>query len=207
MKQAVALLFGGMLLAAGTSVHALEANRSDPPEQPPDQSASGTVDVPIDQLSDLTSRVSVIVTLKGRDNFTNEFRYDVTVRNQSTDPVVARSLILVLEQITDLAGKEAMPRMEVIGEDGLTPEGKPYFRVPQRQGRVLPPYSESAPATVRLRNPAYTIVFTPSFRVFGLPLRKADASDSLTALIRLLIQKGLLTEQEWREATQASPSP
>ncbi len=162
-------------------------------------------DVPIEQLHNLTGRASAIVTLKERDNFTNEFLYDVTIRNQSGDSFVARSLILVLEQITDLAGKEALERMEVVGQDGETPDGKPYFRVPPGRSRILRPYSESEPATVRLRNQAYTIVFTPAFLVLGLPVPQPAASASLTPLVRLLIQKGLLTEDEWREATGATP--
>lgn len=162
-------------------------------------------DVPIEQLRDLTGRASAIVTLKERDNFANEFLYDVTIRNQSGDSFVARSLILVLEQITDLAGKEALERMEVVGQDGETLDGKPYFRVPLGRSRILRPYSESAPATVRLRNQAYTIVFTPAFRVLGLPVPQPAASASVTPLVRLLIQKGLLTEEEWKEATTPSP--
>lgn len=172
-----------------------------------DEAIAATVppDVPFEQLRDLTGRASAIVTLKERDNFTNEFLYDVTIRNQSGDSFVARSLILVLEQITDLAGKEALERMEVVGQDGETPDGKPYFRVPLGRSRILRPYSESEPATVRLRNQAYTIVFTPAFRVLGLSVPQPAASASLTPLVRLLIQKGLLTEEEWREATGATP--
>ncbi len=207
MKAITLLLAGGILLAGGASLHALERSRSDPPEETQNPSASAPVDVPVDQLSDLTGRVNVIVTLKERDNFTNEFRYDVTVRNQSTDSFVTRSLILVLEQVIDLAGKEAIERMEVVGQDGETTDRKPYFRIPRGHTRVLAPYSESAPVTVRLRNPSYTIVFTPSFRIFGLPLPRANPSESVTQLIRLLIQKGLLTEEEWREVTPSPPSP
>lgn len=203
MKVMALLLAGGILLAGGTTAHAAEMSRSDQPEESQNPSAS----IPIEQLSDLTGRVGVVVTLKERDNFTNEFRYDVTVRNQSADPLVADVLILVLEQVKDLAGKEAMPRMEVAGQDGETADGKPYFRIPRGRARVLSPYSESAPVTVRLRNPAYTIVFTPSFRVLGLPLPQTNPSDSVTQLIRLLIKKGILTEEEWREVTQAPPSP
>jgi len=181
------------------AVHAAE----DRPAPASDDAAAVPLDVPIEQLSDLTGRVGAVVTLKERDNFANEFRYDVTIRNQSGDSFVARTLILVLEQVTDLAGKEALERMEVVGQDGETPDGKPYFRVPVGRSRILRPYSDSAPATVSLRNQAYTVVFTPSFRVYGLPVPQPAAS--VTPLVRLLIQKGLLTEEEWREATGAIP--
>ena len=46
------------------------------------------------------------VTLTGRDNFNSEYRYDLTVRNRSSDLLIADSLIIVLEKITNLAGEE-----------------------------------------------------------------------------------------------------
>jgi hypothetical protein len=128
------------------------------------------------------------VTLKERDNFTNEFRYEVRIRNQTPDPLPASSLVLVLDHVRDLAGKEAMPRMEVVGKDGTTPEGLPYFTLPSSQGSELAPYSESEPVTVRLKNVDYTIVFTPSFRVLGQ--RPTPPFGALSELIQLLIKKG-----------------
>ena len=41
---------------------------------------------PSEQLADLTGKASVSVTLTGRDNFNSEYRYDLTVRNRSSDP-------------------------------------------------------------------------------------------------------------------------
>ena len=35
-----------------------------------------------DQLVDVTGKVTPFVTLRSRDNFSSEYRYDVTVRNQ-----------------------------------------------------------------------------------------------------------------------------
>ena len=83
---------------------------------------------PLDQLSDLSGKVSVTVTLIGRDNFNSEYRYDLTVRNRSGDPFIADSLIVVLDKITNLAGEEREPlknepllhRFEVVGQDGET---------------------------------------------------------------------------------------
>ena len=147
----------------------------------------------VDKLVDLTGQTSVVVTLTGRDNFANEFRYDVRVKNQSTSPFEADSLVLVLDQIIDLAGKGAFDRVEVVGQDGETADRKPYFRVPI-DGSELIPYHESGPATVILKNTAYTIVFTPSFRVLGQP--KLPPQDSLQSLVDLLIKRGLLTEEE-----------
>lgn len=148
--------------------------------------------VPVDELPDLSSSVATIVTLKSRDNFLNEFRYDVTVRNQSTDPIEPGSLVLVLEQITDLAGKDALDRIEVLGQDGQTAEGKPYFRIPLPSA-ALGPYSESPPAIVRLRNVAYTIIFTPSFRVRGV---RHSTAETAKALIEVLQKKGVVTPED-----------
>jgi len=181
--------------------------------------------VPIEQLTDLTGNARAVVTLKARDNFSNEFRYDVSIKNETADPLVADSLVLVLDSITNLAGADNEPlthepilkRMEVLGQDGETPDGKPYFRIPVDQSPDLAPYSQSQPVTVRLRNRDYFIVFTPSFRVLGLrrappppksvespapPPSPNQANQVLNKLIQLLIKKGLLTEEEWRAANR-----
>ena len=64
---------------------------------------------PLDQLTDLTGKAIVTVTLTGRDNFNSEYRYDLTVRNRSSDPLIADSLIVILDKITNLAGEERAP--------------------------------------------------------------------------------------------------
>jgi hypothetical protein len=110
--------------------------------------------------------------------------------------------------------------MEVLGQDGETQDGKPYFQVPAGSTIDLTPYSQSLPVSVRLRNKDYLIVFTPSFKVFGLkrppPEPKqtqvapsqpgvtptAPSRNSVDNLIQLLIKKGVLTEEEWRKANQ-----
>ncbi|MGH7206035.1 MAG: hypothetical protein ACREI2_07485 [Nitrospiraceae bacterium] len=186
--------------------------------------------VPIEQLTDLTGRARAVITLKARDNFANEFRYDVSIKNETADPLVADSLVLVLDKITNLAGEDNEPlthesilkRMEVLGQDGETPDGKPYFRIPVDQSPDLAPYSQSQPVTVRLRNRDYFIVFTPSFRVLGLrrappppksiespapPPNPNLANQALNRLIQLLIKKGLLTEEEWRAANRPPQTP
>jgi hypothetical protein len=180
----------------------------------------------LDQLTDLTGRVSAVVTLKGRDNFTSEYRYDVSVRNQSPDSFVADSLVIVLDKITNLAGEEQEPLkgepflklFDVLGQDGETDDGKPFFRVPVGSSQDLPPQTNSLPASVRIRNKDYLIVFTPSFRVFGqkrmppeprrteatppAPSPATPSRNSVDKLIQLLIKKGVLTEEEWRKANQ-----
>ena len=49
----------------------------------------------VDELIDLTGGASVVVTQTGHDTFTNEYRYDVSVRNQTAYSLDADSLIVV----------------------------------------------------------------------------------------------------------------
>lgn len=181
----------------------------------------------LDQLTDLTGKVSPIVTLKGRDNFNSEYRYDVSVKNLSADTFIGDSLVIVLEKVTNIGGDDRenlnsdtiLSRMEVLGQDGETQDGKPYFHIPMGATADLTPYSQSLPASMRLRNKDYLIVFTPSFKVYGLKRqppepRRAEAAPTPSAppaaanrqavdkLIQLLIKKGVLTEEEWRKANQ-----
>jgi hypothetical protein len=179
---------------------------------------------PVEQLADLTGKASVTVTLTGRDNFNSEYRYDLTVRNRSNDLLIADSLIIVLEKITNLAGEEREPlksepilsRFDIVGQDGETDDGKPFFRVPVGAGPDLAPLTDSLPLSIRIRNKDYLSVFTPVFRVYGKkrPLAEPKPLTNLAQpgsspqdrqtdkLIQLLIKKGLITEEEWRKALQ-----
>jgi hypothetical protein len=178
----------------------------------------------VDQLADLTGKAAASVTLLSRDNFSSEYLYNVTVRNDSADPFVADSLIIVLDRITNIAGQDhenltnesLLTRMEIIGQDGTTEDGKPFFRVPQGSGPDLTPQSVSLPATVRIRNPDYLIVFTPFFRVMGQkrepPKQKITTAATTPVptppkpttdkLIQLLIKKGLITAEEGRAVSK-----
>jgi len=181
---------------------------------------------PIDQLTDLTGKVSVIVTLTGRDNFTSEYRYDVSVRNMTADPLIADSLIITLDKITNLAGEDRealknetfLSRFDVLGQDGETEEGKPFFRIPADSTVDLVPQTNSRAASVRIRNRDYVSVFTPFFKVYGAkrpppepkqptaqvqpgaPQRQTDKQ--IERLLQLLLKKGVITEEEWRKASQ-----
>ena len=183
---------------------------------------------PLDQLTELTGKASVVVTLKDRDNFTSEYRYDVNVRNHTSDVLIAESLVIVLDKITNLAGEDSegltsesfLKRFEVLGQDGETDDGKPFFRIPVGPTPDLGPLTDSLPATVRLRNKDYLSVFTPSFKVLGqkrappepkqtqaAPVQPgsnpiAPGRNSVDKLIQLLIKKGVVTEEEWRKANQ-----
>ncbi len=191
-------------------------------------SITGFAAASVDQLTELTGKASVIVTLKGRDTFTSEYRYDVSVRNHTADALIADSLVIVLDKITNLAGEDHegltgesfLTRFEVLGQDGETAEGKPFFRIPAGPTPDLSPLTDSLPASVRLRNKDYLSVFTPSFRVLGqkrpppepkqtqaAPVQPgatptAPSRNSVDKLIQLLIKKGVVTEEEWRKANQ-----
>jgi hypothetical protein len=191
-------------------------------------SITGFAAASLDQLTELTGKASVIVTLKGRDTFTSEYRYDVSVRNHTADALIADSLVIVLDKITNLAGEDHegltgesfLTRFEVLGQDGETAEGKPFFRIPAGPTPDLSPLTDSLPASVRLRNKDYLSVFTPSFRVLGqkrpppepkqtqaAPVQPgatptAPSRNSVDKLIQLLIKKGVVTEEEWRKANQ-----
>ncbi len=191
-------------------------------------SITGFAAASLDQLTELTGKASVIVTLKGRDTFTSEYRYDVSVRNHTSDALIADSLVIVLDKITNLAGEDHegltgesfLTRFEVLGQDGETADGKPFFRIPAGPSPDLSPLTDSLPASVRLRNKDYLSVFTPSFKVLGqkrpppepkqtqaAPVQPgatpaAPSRNSVDKLIQLLIKKGVVTEEEWRKANQ-----
>ena len=113
-----------------------------------------------------------------------------------------------------------MRLFDILGQDGETDDGKPFFRVPVGSSQDLPPQTNSLPASVRIRNKEYLIVFTPSFRVFGqkrmppeprrieatpptpVPAPAPSSRNSVDKLIQLLIKKGVLTEEEWHRANQ-----
>ncbi len=183
-----------------------------------------------DELVELTGHAGVVVTLMGRDNFTSEYRYHVSVQNNSADRLVADSLVVVLDKITNLAGEDRenlqgeplLTRFEIVGQDGTTDDGKPYFRIPPGPKKDLEPHDQSLPASVRIRNRDYVSVFTPAFRVYGQkrfsaevrsgvpsqpqartgPAPGVSGAPQMDKLIQLLIKKGLITEEEWRKAMQ-----
>ncbi|MBH0180751.1 MAG: hypothetical protein HP490_03490, partial [Nitrospira sp.] len=117
----------------------------------------------------------VIVTMKGHDTFTSEYRYDISVRNISPDSIIADSLVIILDKITNLAGQDRegltgelfLKRFDILDQDGQTDDGKPYFRIPVGTSPDLAPQTDSLPVTIRIRNRDYVAVFTPSFRVLG----------------------------------------
>ena len=98
----------------------------------------------LDQLTDLTGRVQAIVTLKSRDNFTSEYRYDVSVRNLSSDAIIGDSVVIVLDKITNLAGEDRegltgesfLKRFDVLDHDGPAGEELVIVEIDFRQSEV-----------------------------------------------------------------------
>jgi len=161
-----------------------------------------------DQLADLTGGVIPIVSFGQTDSFStggelfatgelttrSDLRYSIRVKNQTSDPILASSLIIVIDQIIEVArGRDVTNQLEVIGHDGYTEKGKPFFRIPLGDSKELPPFSESHPVFVQIRNPDLLRLSTPTLRVRG---ERVDPSRKIEELGRVLIQKGLLSPEE-----------
>ena len=115
-----------------------------------------------------------VVSLETPDAFSgelttlSEIRYLVRVKNQTGDPIAFNSLMLVVDKILDNAGRDPIGRIKVQGHDGLTKEGKPYFRIPAAPTSELAPYAESEAVLLRIQNPDLLLLSPPSLRVLAL---------------------------------------
>lgn len=202
-------------------------------------SASGTwAATSVADLSDLSGQVIAEITRKSSDNFTSELRYEVRARNLTNQAFQADSLIIILDELTNFAGQAFDPvsrqplinQVEVLGHDGSTTDGKPYFYVPLPGQEEFGPYSKSASVTVRLRNTSFITGLTPSFKVLGqvkkeppakrprtpaagpaprqtAPSPEPSIENKFDALIDVLIEKGVLTQDEWRAMFPAEGQP
>ena len=117
-----------------------------------------------------------------------------------------------------LTNEPFLNRFDVLGQDGATDDGKPFFRIPPGSTSDLVPQTNSRAAAVRIRNRDYVAVFTPVFKVYGnkrpppepkqpavqaqpaAPQRQTDKQTE--RLLQLLLKKGVITEEEWRKANQ-----
>jgi hypothetical protein len=159
--------------------------------------------VDVGQLEDLTGGAMPAVALVEHDRFLNEHIYSVKVLNQTGDPIVAGTLVVVLIEVLDPARKDILSRLEVLNKDGDLGD-KPFFVIPIGGAAELPAYQESEAINVRLREPNYASIFPPSFRVLG---RRRKAAESLEVLIQQLKNKGVLTEAEAQKALQPLRRP
>jgi hypothetical protein len=167
--------------------------------------ASGNLalaDPSVDDLPDLTGGVVPVVQYKHLDPFSGtDILTSVRVKNQTGDPLLADSLILVVDTVQEISGKEISHRVRIEGSDGMTGDGKPFFRIPTR-GKELPPYGESEPVTIRVTNPDFLRFYPPGVRVRGI---RRSSEKAVKDLVDTLVQKGLMSPEEARRALE-SPS-
>ena len=158
----------------------------------------------VDELPDITGAVIPVVTYDpgqsttsggelfsgGRLSQRGDYRYIVRVRNQSGDPIEADSLILVVQKLQSMSqgidytkpGGSSFfnGRVDILGTDGETEDGKPYFHVPSGGNAVLEPYGESEPLFIELSNPNKVRLYPPVFRIRGV--RRTASQDFQDAL-------------------------
>lgn len=164
-------------------------------------------DTPVDDLQDLTGGVVPVVQYKGRDPFSgrdltsvSQVDYEVKVKNQTGDPVVADSLILVIDGIQEISGKDISSRIDIEGYDGTLQNGKLFFRIPSSQ-KELPPFGESESITIRVNNPDYLRFYPPRLLVKGI---RRSANAAVNDLLKSLMQKGILHPEEAAKALESS---
>lgn len=135
----------------------------------------------------------------------SDLRYVVRVRNQTDDPIIASSLIVIVDKIIELArGRIVTDQLEVRGQDGYTRDGKPYFRVPVGDGSELAPFAESQSLVIRILNPDLLRISPPRLRVKGIPKNDKRA---INRLRDTLIQKGILSPEEAGKIFEQTPEP
>lgn len=164
----------------------------------------------VDDLPDLTGGVVPVVQYKYLDPFSDddiltsvsEVEYVVWVKNKTGDPLIADSLILVVETILEISGKEITHRLKIQGFDGKTKDGKPFFRIPSA-GKEISPFGESDPITLRVSNPDFLRFFPPVVRVRGI---RRTPEKAMKDLVESLVQKGLLSPEEAERALEPPSS-
>lgn len=161
----------------------------------------------VDDLPDLTEGVVPVVQYKNSDALSgtgltsvSEVEFLVTVKNQTGDPVVADTLILVVDAVQEITGNDISDRVEIEDPDGTLANGKPFFRIPNAD-EELGPYSESDAVTIRVNNPDYLRFYPPTIRVRGL---RRSPGEAVKGLLESLVQKGILAPEEAANAMKAT---
>jgi hypothetical protein len=164
----------------------------------------------VDDLPDLTEGVVPVVQYKNSDpssgtglTSVSEVEFIVKVKNQTGDPLIADSLILVVDTVRGISGHEISDRVKIEGPDGMMADGKPFFRIPNAD-QELGPFSESEAVTIRVSNPDYLRFFPPSIRVRGL---RRSPDEAVKGLLESLIQKGILAPEEAANALRSTTPP
>ncbi len=117
-----------------------------------------------------------------------EMRYRVRVKNQSGDAVEGDSLIVVVQAIRKVNGLyDVLDQVDVVGADGVTGEGRPYFRVPLGGESELGPYTESEEFPLEIRNPDLLVLYPPVLRVRG---RQVSTSQKYQDMLKQLGERG-----------------
>ena len=134
----------------------------------------------------------------------SDIQYTVRVKNQTGDPVIGSSLIVVIEQIMDVAGtRDVASRLEILDADGQTDEGKPFYHLPTGSTEDLAPFGVSEPIHVRIRNPDLLRLAPPTFGIWGI---RRTESKQIEDLREALIQKGILSPDEATDLLGAPPA-
>ncbi|MDT7043242.1 hypothetical protein [Candidatus Nitronereus thalassa] len=144
---------------------------------------------------------------KGNLTSLSDIQYTVQVKNQTGDPVIGSSLILVVEQVMEIAKtRDVADRLEILGADGQTDQGKPFYYVPTGTSKDLAPYGVSEPIQVQIRNPDLLRLAPPTFGIFGIRRTETKRVEDLR---EVLIQKGILSPDEATEilGTPTTDSP
>lgn len=152
----------------------------------------------VDELPDITGGVIPLLypvdgfgsggqlSSGGRLSQRGSARYQVRVKNQSGDPVEADSLVVVVHRIQEAARLRDVTTtdmIEILDSDGVTRDGKPYFRVPLGGQPELEPYGMSEAFTIEIRNPDLLRLYPPVLRVRGVRRTASqDFQDAIEAL-------------------------
>ncbi len=170
----------------------------------------------VDELPDLTGGVIPLITpahalggqlfAGGKLSSRGDVRYLVRVKNQSGDPIEADSLVVVVHKIHEVPRarlRDVTDRVEIVGSDGETDDGKPYFRVPLDGKPELAPYSESEAFTLEILNPDLLRLYPPVLRVRGL---RRTASHVYQEAMQNLVNQGTITPEQALEAVESAES-
>ncbi len=168
----------------------------------------------VDDLPDLTGGVVPVVQYKQLDPFSgndiltsvSEVEYTVKVKNQTGDPLIADSLILVVDSVLEISGKEIIQPSQNRRIRWDDRGWKTLFSGFPVHVTDLPPYGESEAVTIRVTNPDFLRFYPPGVRVRGI---RRSSEKAVKDLLDNLVQKGLLSPEDAMRAleTPSSGSP
>ncbi len=142
-------------------------------------------EISVDELPDITGGVIPLLSFEvnkggelfssGRVSSRGETFYVVRLKNQTGDPVLAESLIVVVERIQKMSNfQDVTSKLELPDAHGETETGKPYYRVPIGEKKFLAPFSESESFSLEIQNPNLYRLYPPVLRVRGIRITAAQ---------------------------------